>query len=270
MRDAFAVLFFVSVGMLVDPAIIVKEPLPLLATLFIILVGKSVAAFAIVRLFGHPNSTALTISASLAQIGEFSFILVSLGVSLSLMTERGRDLVLAGAIISIMLNPLFFALLDRILVDKKDAVVPAGEDKPAPRERNGNRAAECPQAVTPETTLDVSFKATGRRRGLGHGCAAAGWGAGQYAVRTGHKLNRGRFVRGCRNHDLCETASAIGRRLIRLLRRRGVRAGKRKPTDTGGKRSHESRRRDPPGPAVEIISVWSRPIHAANMALLSA
>jgi CPA2 family monovalent cation:H+ antiporter-2 len=134
LRDAFAVLFFVSVGMLVDPAIIVKEPLPLLATLFIILVGKSVAAFAIVRLFGHPNSTALTISASLAQIGEFSFILVSLGVSLSLMTERGRDLVLAGAIISIMLNPLFFALLDRILVDKKDAAVPPSEDKPAPRE----------------------------------------------------------------------------------------------------------------------------------------
>ncbi|HEY4204538.1 MAG TPA: YbaL family putative K(+) efflux transporter [Xanthobacteraceae bacterium] len=135
LRDAFAVLFFVSVGMLVDPAIIVKEPLPLLATLFIILVGKSAAAFAIVRLFGHPTSTALTISASLAQIGEFSFILVSLGVSLSLMTERGRDLVLAGAIISIMLNPLFFALLDRILVDKKDATAaPAGEDKPAPRE----------------------------------------------------------------------------------------------------------------------------------------
>jgi CPA2 family monovalent cation:H+ antiporter-2 len=134
LRDAFAVLFFVSVGMLFDPAIIVKEPLPLLATLFIVLFGKSVAAFAIVRLFGHPNSTALTISASLAQIGEFSFILVSLGVSLSLMTERGRDLVLAGAIISIMLNPLFFALLDRILADKKETATPSGEDKPAPRE----------------------------------------------------------------------------------------------------------------------------------------
>ena len=134
LRDAFAVLFFVSVGMLFDPAIVVKEPLPLLATLFIILFGKSVAAFAIVRLFGHPNSTALTISASLAQIGEFSFILVSLGVSLSLMTERGRDLVLAGAIISIMLNPLFFALLDRILADKKETATPSGEDKPAPRE----------------------------------------------------------------------------------------------------------------------------------------
>ncbi len=126
LRDAFAVLFFVSVGMLFDPAIILKEPLPLLATLFIILFGKSLAAFAIVRLFGHPTSTALTISASLAQIGEFSFILVTLGVSLSLMTDRGRDLVLAGAIISIMLNPLWFALLDRFLV-KRDAAKAAAE-----------------------------------------------------------------------------------------------------------------------------------------------
>ena len=121
LRDAFAVLFFVSVGMLVDPAIIVREPLPLLVTVFIIIFGKSVAAFGIVRMFGHPTSTALTISASLAQIGEFSFILVSLGVSLALLPDRGRDLVLAGAIISIMLNPLFFALLDRYEAKKKAA-----------------------------------------------------------------------------------------------------------------------------------------------------
>ncbi|MBN9005296.1 MAG: Kef family K(+) transporter [Rhizobiales bacterium] len=134
LRDAFAVLFFVSVGMLVDPAIIVNEPLPLLATLFIILFGKSLAAFVIVRLFGHPTSTALTISASLAQIGEFSFILVSLGVSLSLMTERGRDLVLAGAIISIMLNPLFFAVLDRILAKRKEEAAPSSKANAPPRE----------------------------------------------------------------------------------------------------------------------------------------
>ncbi|WP_185966146.1 YbaL family putative K(+) efflux transporter [Rhodopseudomonas palustris] len=113
LRDAFAVLFFVSVGMLVDPAIVVREPLPLIVTVLIIVFGKSIAAFLIVRLFGHPNMTALTISASLAQIGEFSFILAGLGVALGLMPERGRDLVLAGAIISIMLNPLMFVLLDR-------------------------------------------------------------------------------------------------------------------------------------------------------------
>jgi CPA2 family monovalent cation:H+ antiporter-2 len=134
LRDAFAVLFFVSVGMLVDPQIIVREPLPLLATVFIIIIGKSVAAFAIVRMFGYPTSTALTISASLAQIGEFSFILVSLGVSLSLMTDRGRDLVLAGAIISIMLNPLWFALLDKVLAERDaSAKKTVSEEKPAPR-----------------------------------------------------------------------------------------------------------------------------------------
>src|SRR5215207_7396686 len=110
LRDAFAVLFFVSVGMLVDPLIVLREPLPLLATVFIIVVGKSAAAFLIVRAFGHPASTAWTISASLAQIGEFSFILAGLGVSLALLPERGRDLVLAGAILSILLNPVFFAL----------------------------------------------------------------------------------------------------------------------------------------------------------------
>jgi CPA2 family monovalent cation:H+ antiporter-2 len=101
--------------MLVDPMIVLRDPLPLLATVFVIVIGKSAAAFAIVRLFGHPQSTALTISASLAQIGEFSFILVGLGVSLGLLPERGRDLVLAGAIISIFLNPVCFALLDRFV-----------------------------------------------------------------------------------------------------------------------------------------------------------
>jgi CPA2 family monovalent cation:H+ antiporter-2 len=115
LRDAFAVLFFVSVGMLVDPMIVVRDTGAVLVTLLIIVLGKSLAAFAIVRLFGHPNSTALTISASLAQIGEFSFILASLGVSLALLPERGRDLVLAGAILSMLLNPLCFAALDRWL-----------------------------------------------------------------------------------------------------------------------------------------------------------
>ncbi len=130
LRDAFAVLFFVSVGMLVDPSIILRDPLPLLATVFIILVGKSVAAFGIVRLFGYPQSTALTISASLAQIGEFSFILVGLGVSLGLLPDRGRDLVLAGAIISIMINPLFFAILDRMVENEEAAPKPAGPPDP--------------------------------------------------------------------------------------------------------------------------------------------
>ncbi|NKI74944.1 Kef family K(+) transporter [Dickeya sp. CFBP 2040] len=115
LRDAFAVLFFVSVGMLFDPMILVREPLAVLATLLIIVIGKSMAAFLLVHLFGHSRRTALTISASLAQIGEFAFILAGLGISLGILSENGRNLVLAGAILSIMLNPLLFTLLERYL-----------------------------------------------------------------------------------------------------------------------------------------------------------
>lgn len=114
LRDAFAVLFFVSVGMLFNPAILIQEPLPVLATFLVIVVGKSVAAYVIVRLFGHSNSRALVIAASLAQIGEFSFILVGLGVTLDLLPEQGRDLVLAGAILSILVNPLLFIAIERL------------------------------------------------------------------------------------------------------------------------------------------------------------
>ncbi|TWI02848.1 CPA2 family monovalent cation:H+ antiporter-2 [Luteimonas cucumeris] len=113
LRDAFAVLFFVSVGMLFDPHILVEQPLLVLATAFIIIFGKSAASYLIVRAFGHPNSTALTISASLAQIGEFAFIIAGLGVTLELMPSEAQDLVLAGALISIMLNPLIFGVLDK-------------------------------------------------------------------------------------------------------------------------------------------------------------
>ncbi|MEW7864461.1 YbaL family putative K(+) efflux transporter [Aeromonas diversa] len=113
LQDAFAVLFFVSVGMLFDPAILLREPLAVLATVFIILFGKSVAAFAIVRLFGHSRQTALTISASLAQVGEFSFILMGLGVALRLVPDVARDLVLIGACLSIAVNPLVFNLAER-------------------------------------------------------------------------------------------------------------------------------------------------------------
>ena len=121
LRDAFAVLFFVSVGMLFDPTILVREPLPVVITLLIILVGKSLAAFGIVRAFGYSNATGLTISASLAQIGEFSFILANLGVALMLLPEQGRDLILAGAILSILLNPFLFSALDHLLHKREKA-----------------------------------------------------------------------------------------------------------------------------------------------------
>jgi CPA2 family monovalent cation:H+ antiporter-2 len=113
MRDAFAVLFFVSVGMLFDPNILVQHPWQVLATTGIIVFGKSAAAYVIVRAFGHPNSTALTISTSLAQIGEFAFIIAGLGLTLGILPKDGHSLVLAGALISIMLNPILFMVLDR-------------------------------------------------------------------------------------------------------------------------------------------------------------
>ncbi|MBR1122890.1 Kef family K(+) transporter [Bradyrhizobium lablabi] len=120
LRDAFAVLFFVSVGMLFDPTSVIREPLPLIGTLLVIILGKSLAAFVIVLAFRHPVSTALTISASLAQIGEFSFILAELGVASNLLPKEGRDLILAGAIFSIMLNPLIFWIADRLTARAKE------------------------------------------------------------------------------------------------------------------------------------------------------
>jgi CPA2 family monovalent cation:H+ antiporter-2 len=111
LRDAFAVLFFVSVGMLFNPSVIVEQPLPLLATVAIIIFGKSIAAFVIVKAFGHSTRNALTIAASLAQIGEFSFILAALGTDLGMLPAEGRDLILAGAIISIFLNPFLFSFI---------------------------------------------------------------------------------------------------------------------------------------------------------------
>ena len=120
LRDAFAVLFFVSVGMLFDPRFLLDHVLEVLAVVAIIVLGKSAAAYCIVRAFGKSDRTALTISASLAQIGEFSFILAALGVSLKILPESGHDLILSGALISIMLNPLIFNTLNKLL-GKRDA-----------------------------------------------------------------------------------------------------------------------------------------------------
>ncbi len=125
LRDAFAVLFFVAVGMLFDPAVIIEQPLSLIATVFIIIVGKSLAAFAIVRTFGHDNRTATTVSASLAQIGEFSFILAGLGLSLAILPREAHDLILASAIVSILLHPVVFSMAVR-----RTQAVPAAPREP--------------------------------------------------------------------------------------------------------------------------------------------
>jgi CPA2 family monovalent cation:H+ antiporter-2 len=114
LRDAFSVLFFVSVGMLFDPTVVISQPLQLLIVVAIIIFGKSLAAFFLVLLFRYPLNTALTVSASLAQIGEFSFILANLGVSLGLLPTEGQSLILAGAIISIALNPLVFHAIEPV------------------------------------------------------------------------------------------------------------------------------------------------------------
>jgi K+:H+ antiporter len=112
LRDAFSVLFFVSVGMLFEPQVLIREPLHVFAVVAIIILGKSLAAFFLVLLFRYPLNTALTVSASLAQIGEFSFILAGLGMSLGLMPAEGQSLILAGAIISIAVNPLVFHAIE--------------------------------------------------------------------------------------------------------------------------------------------------------------
>ncbi|MEJ8851784.1 YbaL family putative K(+) efflux transporter [Variovorax rhizosphaerae] len=111
LRDAFAVLFFVSVGMLFDPMVMIERPLQVLAVVGVIVVGKSMAACLLVLLLRYPLHTALTVSASLAQIGEFSFILAGLGMSLGLLSAEGQSLILAGALISIATNPLWFSAI---------------------------------------------------------------------------------------------------------------------------------------------------------------
>jgi len=132
LRDAFSVLFFVAMGMLFDPHILMENPIPIVVTLFIIVFGKSLAAFLIVVLFRHPAMTALTISASLAQIGEFSFILAGLGMELGLLPRQGQDLIVAGALLSILVNPLMFAMAGwgRHLIEGRSgagaAVAPGG------------------------------------------------------------------------------------------------------------------------------------------------
>jgi CPA2 family monovalent cation:H+ antiporter-2 len=169
LRDAFAVLFFVSVGMLFDPAILLRAPLPLLATLAIILFGKSLAAWLIMRAFGRSNTVALTISASLAQIGEFSFILAGLGVSLKLLPEQGRDLVLAGAILSILLNPVLFALVDRFAAE-------AAPVKPRPSAASPEPAPEPERDIVPTELSDHMVVVGYGRVGALLGAGLAGQG----------------------------------------------------------------------------------------------
>ena len=153
LRDAFAVLFFVSVGMLFHPSIIVDAPLALIATVLIIVVAKSAVAFSIVRVFGHARATGLIIAASLAQIGEFSFILANLGMRLDLLPGEGRDLILAGAIISILLNPILFAVLDAYFARREKAVADAAAPA-SPQEVEEEEELPTREPIHPTTLED--------------------------------------------------------------------------------------------------------------------
>ncbi len=157
LRDAFSVLFFVSVGMLFDPSILIREPWPVLWTFLIIVVGKSLAAYGIVIAFGHPTKTALTISASLAQIGEFSFILAALGITLGLLPPEGRDLIITGAILSIFTNPLCFAVSDRFgdYLKQRKILREAG----APASTSAVESPVAPPPATVEEALRTSLEA---------------------------------------------------------------------------------------------------------------
>ncbi len=137
LRDAFAVLFFVSVGMLFNPEIVVREPGPVLATFVVIVGGNALAAFLIVLALRQSVFTAATSAAALSQIGEFSFILAGLGVSLQVLPENGRDLILAGAILSILANPLLFFALGKAspwLGGRTSQLQPATAAPPVPDE----------------------------------------------------------------------------------------------------------------------------------------
>jgi CPA2 family monovalent cation:H+ antiporter-2 len=164
LREAFAVLFFVSVGMLFDPKVLIDRPLQVLAVVGIIVVGKSIAAAAVVLAFRYPLSTALTVSASLAQIGEFSFILAGLGVSLGLLPVEGQSLILAGALISIALNPLVFACVKPL-----KSWIRSNSTLAQILERSGDPLAELPMS-TEEKYLSgqivlVGYGRVGRRIG---------------------------------------------------------------------------------------------------------
>ena len=124
LQDTFAALFFVAVGMLFEPRVLIRHPLEVLEVLAIIVIGKSLAAFAIVRLLGRPLGTALSVAAALAQIGEFSFILAVMGISLKLLPAEGQNYIVAGALLSIVLNPLVFALLKRLAPRATAAATP--------------------------------------------------------------------------------------------------------------------------------------------------
>ena len=194
LRDAFSVLFFVSVGMLFDPNVLIQQPLQVLAVVAIIVVGKSLAAFLLVLAFRYPLNTALTVSASLAQIGEFSFILAGLGVSLGLLPRDGMSLILAGALISISLNHLVFQV-----VEPAQAWIRSRSKLARALERPDDPLAELPAAVE-------SCEVTGHVVLVGYG-------------RVGRRIGE-----ALAEHRLPFVVAEQNRELVETLRERGIHA----------------------------------------------
>ena len=193
-RDAFSVLFFVSVGMLFDPNVLLQLPLQVLAVVAIIVVGKSLAAFLLVLAFRYPLNTALTVSASLAQIGEFSFILAGLGVSLGLLPREGMSLILAGAFISISFNHLVFQA-----VEPAQTWIRSRSKLARALERPDDPLAELPMTVESEEVT-------------GH-VALVGYG------RVGRRIGE-----ALAEHKLTFVVAELDRRLVKTLRERGIHA----------------------------------------------
>ncbi len=176
LRDAFAVLFFVSVGMLVNPYILVEKPLAVLATLAVIVGGNGLAAFTAARLLGQTTVTAWTVAVSLGQIAEFSFILAGLGIGLGILPPEGRDLILAGALLSILINPFLFTIIEREearAVSRQAAARTAGVP-PSPVDKAPQAAPPIEPSVTTlrEHDVIVGYGRVGSL--LGNRLAAAG------------------------------------------------------------------------------------------------
>jgi len=191
LQDAFAVLFFVSVGMLFDPNVLVEEPLHVLATVAVIVVGKSVAAILLVLALRYPVKTALTVSASLAQVGEFSFILAGLGMTLGLLPKEGQSLILAGALISMALNPFVFTAIEPI---QRWLV------------RHPRLSERLEPAANPLTELPMSTEA----RFLSNQVVLVGWGRVGKRIADALSAEGVPFVVAESNRELVETLRARG------------------------------------------------------------
>jgi CPA2 family monovalent cation:H+ antiporter-2 len=162
LRDAFSVLFFVSVGLLVDPAVLVRDPAKVVVVMLIVMAGKTVAAVLLVLALRYPLNTALTVGASLAQIGEFSFMLAGLGVMLGLLPQEGQNLILVVAIISIAANPLVFAAIEPV-----QGWIRTRSERARAHERSVDPLAELPASVDQARlsghVLLVGYGRVGRR-----------------------------------------------------------------------------------------------------------